>query len=203
MKQQMNLKEIEREIRHALHQDGFDEILVGLSLSIMAFFFLDLRLSIALIAGCVIQIVLKPACRRKFTYHRLGFARMPQSDSKAGAWTTFILAIVLVLIGLGLFFVSRISWLLPIYLAVILAGLTIAGTRRNPSIFDYFIIALFACSGFIGLLLVYLGQKPGLATAIQGWALAVVLIPLGIIKLIRFLRKYPLNVKEVQNGIVT
>ena len=203
MKQQINLKEIERQVRNALHQEGFDEILVGLSLGIMAFFFLDFRMSIALIAGSAIQIVIKPACRRQFTYPRLGFARLPHSDSKAAVWTIFILAIVLVLIGLGLFFITRVSWLLPLYLAVILAGLTIAGTRRNTSIFDYFIIGLFLCSGLVGLLLVYLGQKPGLAAAIQAWLLAVVLIPLGIIKLIRFLHKYPAKIKEVSNGIVT
>lgn len=203
MKQDINLEEIDRQIRHALHQDGFDEILVGLSLGIMAFFFLNFRLSIALIAGCAIQIVLKPACRRQLTYPRLGFARLPKSDSKTGAWTIFFLAIVLVLIGLGLFFVTKISWLLPLYLTVILAGLTVAGTRGKPSIYDYFIIDLFLCSGCIGLVIVYLGQKPGLAAAIQGWILAVVLIPIGIIKLIRFLKKYPPHVKEVPNGIVT
>jgi hypothetical protein len=203
MKQQINRKEIERKTRLALHEDGFDEILVGLSLAVMAFFFLDFRLSIAMIAGCAVQIVLKPACRRKITYPRLGYAKLPNSQSKAKAYTIFVLAIVLVLIGLGLFFVSQISWLLPLYLALVLAGLTMAGARRNPSVFDYFIAALFLCSGFIGLLIVSLGNKPGLATAIQGWALALVLIPLGIVKLVRFLRKYPLVVKEVSDGIVT
>lgn len=202
MEQKINIREIERRARHALHQDGFDEILVGLSLGIMAFFFLDFRLSIAMVAGCAIQILLKPACRRQFTYPRLGFARLPKSDSKTGAWTILILAIALVLIGLGLFFVTQISWLLPLYLAVILAGLTIAGTRGKPSIYDYFIIGLFLCSGCIGLLLVYLGQKPGLAAAIQGWMLAGVLTPIGIIKLIRFLNKYQPQVKELPNGIV-
>jgi hypothetical protein len=203
MKQQINLKEIERKASCALHEDGFDEILVGLSLAIMAFFFLDFRLSIAMIAGCAVQIVLKPACRRQITYPRLGYANLQSSESKAKAYTIIVLAIILVLIGLGLFFVSQISWLLPLYLAVVLAGLTIAGTRRSPSIFDYFIAGLFLCSGFIGLLIVYFGHKPGLATAIQGWALALVLIPLGIIKLVRFLRKYPAVVKEVSDGIVT
>ena len=203
MKQQINLKAIERQTRVVLHEDGLDEILVGLSLAIMAFFFLDFRLSIAMVAGCVVQIVVKPACRRQITYPRLGYAKLPSSQTKAKAYTIVVLAIALVLIGLGLLFVSQISWLLPLYLAVVLAGLTMAGARRNPSVFDYFIMALFLCSGFIGLLIVSLGQKPGLATAIQGWALAVVLIPRGVIKLVRFLHKYPPVVKEVSNGIVT
>lgn len=203
MEQQINLKAVERQTRTALHEDGFDEILVGLSLAVMAFFFLDFRLSIAMIAGCAVQIIVKPACRRQITFPRLGYAKLPDSQSKAKAYTIVVLAIGLVLIGLGLFFVSKISWLLPLYLAVVLAGLTMAGARRNPSIFDYFIAALFLGSGFIGLLIVTLGHKPGLATAIQGWILAAVLIPLGIIKLVRFLHKYPPVVKEVSNGIVT
>jgi hypothetical protein len=169
----------------------------------MAFFFLDFRLSIAMIAGCAVQIVLKPACRRQITFPRLGYAKLPDSQSKAKAYTIVVLAIALVLIGLGVFFVSKISWLLPLYLAVVLAGVTMAGARRNPSVFDYFITALFLGSGLIGLLIVSLGHKPGLATAIQGWILAAVLIPLGIIKLVRFLHKYPMVVKELSNGIVT
>lgn len=202
MEQQVNLQEIERKARYALHQDGFDEILVGLSLALMAFFFLDFRLSIAMIAGCAIQIVLKPACRRKITYPRLGYAKLPHSDGKAKAWAIFVLAIMLVLVGLGLFFVSQVGWLLPLYLAIVLTGLTIAGTRRNASVFDFFIAGLFLSSALIGLLLVYLGHKPGHATAIQGWALALFLIPLGLIKLVRFLHKYPAVVKEVSNEIV-
>lgn len=197
MKSPVDMKQIERNTRLALHQDGLDEILVGLSLGIMAIFFLDFRLSIALIAGCVIQIILKPACRKHFTYPRIGYAKLLEVRDKVSAHTILIIAVVLILIGSGLFFIRWLRWLLPPYLGVVLAGITIAQVRKSGTIIDYFVTALFLISGLVGLLLVSLGYEPGKATAIQGWCLAAVLIPTGIIKFIRFLRKYPQPVKEV------
>ena len=198
----VDMQDIERKTRLALHQDGLDEILVGLSLGIMAIFFLDFRLSIAMIAGCAIQILLKPACRRRITYPRVGYAKLPGPKDKATARKIFVLAIVLVLIGSGLFFVSQLRWLLPLYLGIVLAGITFAQTWRSAHIYDYFIIVLFLASGFAGLLLVSLGYEPTVATAIQGWALAALLIPIGIIRLNLFLRKYPEPVKEAKNDSI-
>ncbi|MFQ6036209.1 MAG: hypothetical protein ACE5NM_10255 [Sedimentisphaerales bacterium] len=200
MTQRIDLKAIERKTRMALHQDGLDEILVGLSLGIMAIFFLDFRLSIAMIAGCAIQILLKPACRRRITYPRVGYAKLPEPKDKATGRKIFVLAIVLVLIGAGLFFVSQLRWLLPLYLGIVLAGVTFAQVRRTATILDYSVAALFLISGLIGLWLVSLGYDPGKATAIQGWCLAAILILTGIVRFTRFLRKYPKPAKEVSDG---
>lgn len=198
----INLQEIERKTRMALHQDGLDEILVGLSLGIMAIFFLDFRLSIAMVAGCAIQILLKPACRRRITYPRVGYAKLPEPKDKARGEKIFVIAIVLVLIGAGLFFVSQLRWLLPLYLGVMLAGVTFAQVWRAAHTYDYFIIGLFLASGLMGLLLVSLDFKPSVATAIQGWSLSGLLIPIGIFKLNLFLRKYPEPIKEAKNDNV-
>jgi len=183
-----------------LHQDGLDEILVGLSLGIMAIFFLDFRLSIAMIAGCAIQILLKPACRRRITYPRVGYAKLPEPKDKATGRKIFVIAIVLVLIGTGLFFVSQLRWLLPLYIGIVLAGVTFAQVWRNVSTYDYFIIGLFLVSGLMGLLLVSLDYEPRVASAIQGWLLAGLLIPIGIVRLNLFLHKYPKLAKEANDG---
>ena len=198
MTQRIDLKEIERKTRITLHQDGLDEILVGLSLGIMAIFFLDFRLSIAMIAGCAIQILLKPACRRRITYPRVGYAKLPEPKDKATGRKIFVIAIVLVLIGTGLFFVSQLRWLLPLYLGIVLAGVILAQVWRNANTYDYFIIGLFLASGLIGLLLVSLDFEPRVASAIQGWGLAGLLIPIGIVRLNLFLHKYP-KLAEVAN----
>lgn len=196
----INLQEIERKTRMALHQDGLDEILVGLSLGIMAIFFLDFRLSIAMIAGCAIQILLKPACRRRITYPRVGYAKLPEPKDKATGRKILVIAIVLVLIGAGLFFVSQLRWLLPLYLGIVLAGVTLAQVWRAAHAYDYFIIGLFLASGLIGLLLVSLDFKASVATAIQGWSLAGLLIPIGIVRLNLFLHKYPKLAEEANGG---
>lgn len=200
MTQGIDLKAIERITRMTLHQDGLDEILVGFSLGIMAIFFLDFRLSIAMVAGCAIQILLKPACRRRITYPRVGYAKLPEPKDKATARKIFVIAIVLVLIGTGLFFVSQLRWLLPLYLGIVLAGVTLAQVWRTANTYDYFIIGLFLASGLIGLLLVSLDYEPRVATAIQGWGLAGLLIPIGIVRLNLFLHKYPKLAEEANDG---
>jgi len=198
----INLQDIERKTRLILHQDGLDEILVGLSLGIMAIFFLDFRLSIAMVVGCAIQILLRPACRRRITYPRVGYAKLSGPKDKVSGRKISLLAIVLVLIGAGLFFVSQLRWLLPLYLGFVLAGVTLAQVWRAAHVYDYFIIGLFLTSGLMGLLLVSLDFEPSIATAIQGWSLAGLLIPIGIIRLNIFLRKYPKSIKETKNDNV-
>ena len=200
MATKIDLQVIEIKTRMALHQDGLDEILVGLSLGIMAIFFLDFRLSIAMIAGCAIQILLKPACRRQITYPRVGYAKLPDPKDKTTGQKILLLAIVLVLIGAGLFFVSQLRWLLPLYLGIVLAGVTLAQTWRVAHTYDYFIVILFLASGLVGLLLVSLDYEPMVATAIQGWALAGLLIPIGIVRLNLFLHKYPKPEEELNSG---
>ena len=200
MTTKIDLQDIEIKTRMALHQDGLDEILVGLSLGIMAIFFLDFRLSIAMIAGCMIQIFLKPACRRRITYPRVGYAKLPEPKDKVTGRKIFVLAIVLVLIGAGLFFVSQLRWLLPPYLGIVLACITLAQAWRAAHTYDYFIISLFLASGLAGLLLVSLDYEPRVATAIQGWALAGFLIPIGVIRLNLFLHKYPKPAEELNSG---
>ncbi len=200
MATKIDMQEIELKTRMALHQDGLDEILVGFSLGVMAIFFLDFRLSIAMIAGCAIQILLKPACRRRITYPRVGYAKLPKPKDKATGRKIFVIAIVLVLIGTGLFFVSQLRWLLPLYLGIVLAGVTFAQVWRNVSTYDYFIIGLFLASGLVGLLLVSLDYEPRVASAIQGWFLAGLLIPIGIVRLSLFLHKYPKLAEEANGG---
>lgn len=191
-----DLTDIEKQTRMALHEDGLDEILVGLSLGIMAVFFLDFRLSIALVAGCIIQILVKPACRRRITFPRLGYAKLNEARDQLTGSVILAIAAGIIAVGLGLFFVSTLRWLLPPYLGIVLAGITFVQVRRNAHVYDYFVVGLFLTSGLLGLLLILLGCDPGLATAVQGWALAGLLIPVGAVRLGLFLRKYPRSTEE-------
>lgn len=191
MATEINLKKIEQESRLILYQDGLDEILVGLSLGIMAVFFLDFRFSIALIAGCVIQILVKPFCRRRITYPRVGFAKLRKYRDRIPGGVILILAMSAVAAGAGLFLVSQLRWLLPAYIGIVLAGITFFQIWRTANFYDYFIVGLFLASGLFGLLLIVFSYRPEVATAIQGWSLAGILIPIGVIRLNIFLRKYP------------
>lgn len=200
MSTEIDLKRIEQETRMVLHEDGLDEILVGLSLGIMAVFFLDFRLSIALVAGCVIQILIKPACRRRFTYPRVGYAKLKEAAGQTPESAKLAFAAGIVVVGLGLFFVSALRWLLPLYLGIVLAGISFVQVRRTAHAYDYFVVGLFLTSGLLGLVLIWLGCDPGLAAAMQGWALAGLLIPVGSIRLALFLRKHPRPAEETDFG---
>jgi hypothetical protein len=196
MATEIDINRIERQTRMVLHEDGLDEILVGLTLGVMAVFFLDSRLSIALVAGCIIQILVKPACRRRLTYPRVGYAKLKEMGGHAPSPAKLVIAVGLVAVGLGLFFVSAIRWLLPPYLGIVLAAVTFVQARRTAHAYDYVIVGLFLVSGLLGLLLISLGCDPGLAVAIQGWALAGLLIPVGAVRLALFLRKHPRSTEE-------
>jgi len=52
----------------------------------------------------------------------------------------------------------------------------------------------------IGLLLVSLDYEPRVASAIQGWGLAGLLVPIGVVRLNLFLHKYPKLAKEANDG---
>jgi hypothetical protein len=93
---------------------------------------------------------------------------------------------------LGVFLI--LPWgkgLLALYLAVLLMAVALVAAIRTGLIFHYVYAAVFLESGFIGLWLAHLGLDTGRATAFQLWGLAALLIPIGLVRLIRFVRRYP------------
>ena len=89
--------------------------------------------------------------------------------------------------------------LLPLCLGIFLAGLALAGARITGYILDYILVVALLASGLIGLLLIHLGHTPGVATAYQLWGISGIFIPVGLIQLILFLRKYPQTIKDAKD----
>ncbi|MFQ6036207.1 MAG: hypothetical protein ACE5NM_10245, partial [Sedimentisphaerales bacterium] len=130
------------------------------------------------------------------TYPRVGYVKFPgRADKKS--LIVWDIAVPLVVVGLIICVGIWVRPLLPLCLGIFLAGARITGYVR-----DYIFVGLFLASGLVGLILVLLGYDPFVVTAYQFWGLSTILIPVGLVQLVRFLRKYPEPIKEAKNDNV-
>ena len=182
--------------RRTVARDGLDEIVGGLSLVLMALFLAHRGQGWALVLAAGIQAGLKDMVRPRLTYPRVGPMSLPEPGWVARVFLTAGAIILTVLLGVFLI----LPWgkgVLSLYLAVLLMGVALASARRTGLVIHYLYAAVFLESGFIGLWLAHLGLDAGRATAFQLWGLAAVLIPIGLVRLIRFLRRYSRVMKGV------
>lgn len=197
----IDMRRIKRESYRIIRQDGLSDICAGLMLGIMAVFFLDFRYAGALIVGCAMQTNILPTCRKKFTYPRVGYVKYPgRADKKS--LIVWDITVPLVVVGLIICVGIWVRPLLPLCLSIFLAGLALSGARITGYVLDYILVGVLLASSLIGLILIRLGYAPGLATAYQFWGLSTILIPIGLVQLVRFLRKYPETIKEAKNDNV-
>ena len=197
----IDMRRIKRQSYQIIRQDGLSDVCAGLMLGIMAIFFFEFRYSVALILGCAMQTIVLPICRKKFTYPRVGYVKFPgRADKKS--LIVWDIAIPLVVVGLIICAGIWVRPLVPLCLGAFLGGLSLAGARITGYVRDYILVGLFFASGLVGLILALLGYDPFIVTAYQLWGLSGVLIPVGLIELIRFLRKYPKSTKETKSDNV-
>jgi hypothetical protein len=194
----IDVSRIKRQSYRVIRLDGLSDICGGLMLGIMAVFFLDFRYAGALIVGCAMQTIILPVCRKKITYPRVGYVKFPGRANKKSiiVWDiTVPLAVVALIICAGIW----VRQLLPACMGILLAGLAFPGARITKYLLDYLLVGIFLASGLIGIMLIWRGYDPGIATAYQLWGLSGILIPAGLVQLIRFLDRYPKPIKEVSN----
>ena len=202
IEQDANLKEIEGKAYRSMRQDGLDSVMEGVSLALIALFLYDQRHGWAFVLGVGIQFWhwLKAAFRRRFTYPRLNQAKIQTLKSKARIMRAIAGVVLMALLGIVLIIVSEAvaqkngafpwGWILPVYAGLGLAGLAFAAAHRYGYALDYIFTALFLESIFVGFVLLFLGIHVGKATAFQLWGLATILILVGLVQFVRFLRKY-------------
>ncbi|MHC4557702.1 MAG: hypothetical protein ACYTFW_11235 [Planctomycetota bacterium] len=194
----IDITKIKRQSYRVIRQDGLSDICAGLMLGIMAVFFLDFRYAGALIVGCSMQTIILPICRKKITYPRIGYVNFPGRTDKKSL-IVWDIAVPLIVVGMIICVGIWAARLLPLCLGIFLAGLTFPSACITRYLLDYLLVVLFLTSGLIGLILIWRDYDPGTATAYQLWGLSGILIPAGLVQLIRFLRKYSKPEKEVYN----
>ena len=189
MKSPVAVKKVEQRARRALRQDGLAIILAGIAFAIMAPFFLDDRLGFLLILGTGLYVFLPEILRQRFVYPRIGYVKF--KEKKAKPWKLFISTILLVLFVVVLK-LNAYTWLLPLYLGVVFGVIAFAIGCWYKTAIEYIISAFMFVSGVVGIIATTRGNDPGIVAAVQLWGLAAILIPIGLFRLIRFLRKYPI-----------
>ena len=189
MKSPVAVKKVEQRARRALRQDGLAIILAGIAFAIMAPFFLDDRLGFLLILGTGLYVFLPEILRQRFVYPRIGYVKF--KEKKAKPWKLLISTILLVLFVIVLKH-NAYTWLLPLYLGVVFGVIAFAIGCWHKTAIEYIISAFMFVSGVVGIIATTRGNDPGIVAAVQLWGLAAILIPIGLFRLIRFLRKYPI-----------
>lgn len=195
----INMGAIKRESYRIIRRDGLSDICGGLMLGIMAVFFYDFRYAGALILGCAMQTVVLPLCRRKITYPRIGYARFPRrADFRSVILRDVGLPLVVVSLIICIGILAR--GLLPASLGIFLAALALAGARMTGYILDYVAVMIFLAAGITGQLFVWRGYGTEIVSAFQLWALALIMVPVGVFQFIRFMQKYKVPEQEVFDG---
>lgn len=194
------VKEVEKRARRALRQDGLAIIIAGVAFAIIAPFFLDERLGFLLILGTGLYVFLPEILRKRFVYPRIGYVKF--KEKKAKPWKLHISTILLVLFVIVLK-LNAYNWLLPLYLGVVFGVIAFAIGYWYKTVIEYIISAFMLLSGVLGIIATTYGNDPGIVTAVQFWGLAAILIPIGLFRLTRFLRIYPIPSEDVSSSEVS
>jgi hypothetical protein len=157
------MRKIQRESYRLIRQDGLSDICAGLMLAIAAVFFFEFKYAGALIVACAMQTIILPACRKKITYPRVGYAKFPGRTDKR-SFILWDIAVPLVVVGLIICIGIWVRQLLPVSIGILLAALTFTGARITGYLRDHVLAGLFVASGFIALLLIRAGYEPEIAS---------------------------------------
>ncbi len=195
--------DIRQNVYKSLGRDGVDEIMGGFSLVLIAFFFSDQRLGFLFILGVGLYMPLKILFRKKFTYPRIGFARLPTPFVWKSTFLRCLIALILGLILMAFLKIEKLGWVLPLYTAVLLISAEIISAGKTGSVLNYVVAAFFLAAAIFGLILIMTGTNAGKAAAIQLWISASILIPIGLLKFIKFLVKHPCVQEKVSDGTIS
>lgn len=195
MSTQIALDRIERNARRALRRDGLDELVLGMSVALIALFLYDQRNGWGLVFGIGIQSWLKDLIRRHTTYPRIGYARLPAPPTGKQVLSAILGVLSMVVLGL-LLMVRSLTWALPLYTAAILTGLALAGARKSHLWQDYAYAATTFLSGTVSMMLVSREHEGTDVAAAQLVALCGILLVAGSVRFISFMSKDPEHAHE-------
>jgi hypothetical protein len=192
MTETTDIKSTEEKVRRILGQDGFDLVVGGLALALVAIFFIDTRHGWTYVFAVGLHASLLPYLRRKIVYPRIGYAQLPVVRMTV---LQHLLTVIVAAIALILFYVfgkdSSFNWIMPLYVGVVLSFMSFVTALRHRLRTHYVITVIFVVSGVIGIILTRAGHQAGTVTAIQLWILSAILILMGIVRCFSFMSKYP------------
>ncbi len=205
MTETINLKELEKKAYRDSQQDGLMELMMGLILMAFGGFFYStvfvFYILLILFSGRIVESI-----RKRYTYPRIGFVKFPQENLKHNLTGVFLFefaVIVIIFTLISLFgdvtdYSQWVKWS-PLFFGMILVGpFAHVASKSGSVLYTGYAVLSVILGGFFSLI--------EFGSGCTGLILYLVfiggfLVLCGLVIFIRFLRKYPLPVKEV-SGVI-
>jgi len=205
MEQEIDLKEIEQKTFRDCHQDGLLELVMGICMVTMSTRLISPFLVFMLALPVLLFGPVLVAMRKRFTYPRIGYVKLiPDKPKEVLAVIFLITLIVIVVMAVAFLLFGDVRdfnlWLkwIPVWGGVVLAGMFSSfGSKSGCA--RYYVFALWSLiSGFVLSILNFEAVETG--TLLYFLVMGCLLIPWGLVTFIRFLRKSPKRIQEINNG---
>lgn len=189
MSDDIDLQQVEQNARRAFLQDGLVYLFLGLLLIVVSISFLNTELAWLGAFGAFLIFPVQ-VLRKRVTFPRIGYAKLETPPGMARGMLLFMLAAVIALSAVA-FLASR---LMPVVISIVFAlafyfGASLNGIRLR----DWLIIGLILIGGVVTAVSF---ADWHMATAVQFWFTGALLVVMGAVDFIRFLRKYPFAVDQ-------
>ncbi len=193
----VDLQRIEDKARRAFGEDGLIYLFMGFLLFLVGLSFYDARFAAF---GGLAALLIFPvrALRERITYPRVGYVEFKADPGLARGIGLFAIGAVAVLTLIAFVNNGRFQQYLPLAIAILFSltlyfGASMSGVRFR----DWAVIGLMMASGIV---MIFGVDHWKTATALQMWITAVLLIIMGAVDLIRFMRKYPITPETIEAG---
>ncbi len=205
MKQKIDLKEIEKKTFRDSQQDGLLELVMGICMVAMSTRLISRFLVFMLALPVILFGPALMAMRKRFTHPRIGYVKLIPDKPKEVLGAIFLITlIVVVVLAVAFFLLGDVRdfnlWMkwVPAWGGVVLAGMFSSfGSKSGCA--RYYVFALWSLiSGFVLSILNFKAVETG--TLLYFLVMGCLLIPWGLVTFIRFLRKSPKRIQEINNG---
>jgi hypothetical protein len=185
MTSSMDLEQVERKARQSVNQDGILYFFMGLLLITVGVSFMIPPLSWIGILG-ILFVFPAEWLRKRVTYPRIGYAKF---QAPPGLWRGMGLFAALAIVAL---IIAAFVW--PQIMSILVGGVfglsfyfgaSMSGIRLR----DWVVIGLMLASGVITAVLF---DDWHLATSVQLSLIGLILVLIGLIDLVHFIRTYPM-----------
>lgn len=205
MKQEINLKEIEKKTFRDSQQDGLLELVMGICMVAISTRLFSRFLVFMLALPVILFGPALMAMKKRFTYPRIGYVKLIPEKPKEVIRAIFLITLIMIVVLTAAFllfgdvrnFNLWLKWI-PVWGGVVLAGMFSSfGSKSGCA--RYYVFALWSLiSGFVLSVLKFEAVETG--TLLYFLVMGCLLIPWGLVTFIRFLQKSPKRIQEINNG---
>jgi hypothetical protein len=188
MSEPVQLDQIEKDAHRTFNQDGLLYLFMSLLLAAVGLSFYDARFGFL---GGMVALLIFPMewFRRRVTYPRVGYARFRAPDGFVKGILGFTIVAIAVLVLFAFVRNGSFAQYLPFIISSIMGlsfffGASLQGMRLR----DWVVIGVMIVSGIWA---VFRFDDWHTAVAIQMWITATLLLLIGAIDLVRFLKTHP------------